>query len=45
MGKVQQNMWLVGDGHGEFLTLWFRQEAEDTVWNQEWVDSPETSSY
>lgn len=45
MGKVQQSMWLVGDGHGEFLTLWFRQEAEDTVWNQEWVDSPETSSY
>lgn len=45
MGKAQQNMWLVGDGHGEFLTLWFRQEAEDTVWNQEWVDPLETSSY
>lgn len=45
MEKVKQNMWLVEGGHGGFLTPWFRQEAEDTVWNQEWVDSPETSSY
>lgn len=45
MEKVQQNMWLVAGGHGGFLAPWFRQEAEDTVWSQEWVDSPETSSY
>lgn len=28
-GKVPQNRWLVAGGHGGFLTLWFRQEAED----------------
>lgn len=45
MEKVQQNTWLVAGERGGFLTPWFRQEAEDTVWSQEWVDSPETSSY
>lgn len=40
MGKVEQTMWLVAGRHGRFLTPGLRQEAENTAWNQEWVDPP-----